>query len=103
MRFLVTCRVPVEKGNELSKAGTLGSTIQANLDEIKPEAVYFAIIDGARGCYFVVDLDDASQMPAVAEPLFLSTGASVTFQPLMTAEGLMKAMPVIEQAAQRFG
>jgi hypothetical protein len=29
MRFMITCRIPVEKGSELAKAGSLGSTIHS--------------------------------------------------------------------------
>jgi hypothetical protein len=36
-----------------------------------PEATYFADIEGARGGYLVINMDDASQVPAMAEPLFL--------------------------------
>jgi hypothetical protein len=49
MRFMITCRIPVEKRNELAKAGSLGSTIQSILEELKPEAAYFSDIEGARG------------------------------------------------------
>jgi len=38
MRFMITCRIPVEKGNELVKNGTLGETIQSILEDLKPEA-----------------------------------------------------------------
>ena len=27
MRFMITCRIPVQKGNELVKNGTLGPTV----------------------------------------------------------------------------
>jgi hypothetical protein len=103
MRFMITCRIPVEKGNELAKAGTLGSTIQSILEVLQPEAAYFADIDGARGGYIVVNVDDASQIPAMAEPLFLALGASVHFHPVMTPEDLGKAAPAIDQAARKYG
>jgi hypothetical protein len=69
MRFVITCRIPVERGNELAKAGSLGSTIQSVLEELQPEAAYFADIEDARGGYIVVNMDDAAQNPAMAEPL----------------------------------
>ena len=40
MRFLVKVKIPVEAGNEAAKAGNLGTTIQAILADLKPEAVY---------------------------------------------------------------
>lgn len=103
MRFMITCRFPVEKGNELAKAGSLGSTIQSILEELQPEAAYFGDIEGARGGYIVVNMDDASQIPAIAEPLFLALGAAIHFHPVMTREDLGKATPAIDQAAQKYG
>ncbi len=44
MRFMITCRIPVEKGNELAKNGILGETIQSIMEELKPEAAYFSDI-----------------------------------------------------------
>jgi hypothetical protein len=49
MRFMVTFRIPTEKGNALAKDGSLGETIQSILEEIQPEAAYFVDMDGARG------------------------------------------------------
>ena len=103
MRFMITCRVPVERGNELAKNGTLGSTVQSILEDLKPEAAYFADMDGCRGGYFVVNLDDASQIPALAEPLFLGLGATVQVHPVMTPEDLGKAAEAIERAARKYG
>ncbi len=42
MRFMLTFRFPNEKGNELARGGNMGQTIQSILEEIKPEAAYFA-------------------------------------------------------------
>jgi Domain of unknown function (DUF3303) len=82
------------------KAGTLGSTIQSIMEELKPEAAYFADMEGGRGGYIVVNMDDASQVPAIAEPLFLGLGATIQVHPVMT---LGKAAPAIEQAAKKYG
>ena len=103
MRFMITCRVPVERGNELAKAGTLGSTIQTIMEELKPEAAYFTDVEGERGAYIVLNMDDASQIPAVAEPLFLGLGATIQVHAVMTPEDLAKAAPAIEQAAKKYG
>jgi hypothetical protein len=103
MRFMITCRIPVDKGNELAKTGSLGSTIQSIMEELNPEAAYFSDIEGARGGYIVVNMDDASQIPAIAEPLFLGLDATIQVHPVMTLEDLGKATPAIEQAAQKYG
>ena len=71
--------------------GRRGPAIEKALGDIKPEAVYFTAKDGQRGGVMIVNMDDASKMPAVAEPLFLSFNATVEFLPAMTPEDLGNA------------
>jgi len=103
MRFMLTFRFPTDKGNELARNGALNQTVRSIIEEINPEAAYFADMEGARGGYLVINMDDASQIPAMAEPLFLGLDATVQIHPVMTAEDLERATPAIEQAAQRYG
>ena len=77
MRFLVKVNIPVEAGNRAAKAGTLGTTIQAILADLKPEAVYFTDGHGQRTAFLFLDMHDASQIPAIAEPWFLAFNASI--------------------------
>jgi len=95
--------MPLEKGNELAKNGTLAQTVQTIMEELKPEAVYFGDIEGARGGYIVVNMDDASQLPAMTEPLFQGFGATIQVHPVMTPEDLAKGTPAIEEAARKYG
>ncbi len=103
MRFLVKASFDVESGNSLARDGRLGATIQTILEELKPEAAYFLAEDGDRTAFLFVDMDDASQIPAVAEPWFLAFNASVSFTPVMVAEDLMKAGPAIDAAVAKYG
>ncbi|MCH7930410.1 MAG: hypothetical protein IIA73_04155 [Proteobacteria bacterium] len=103
MRFLVKAIFDVESGNSLARDGRLGATIQSILEELKPEAAYFLAEDGERAAFLFVEMDDASQIPAVAEPWFLALNASVSFTPVMVAEDLMKAGPAIDQAVKKYG
>ena len=91
MRMLVDIRMPLEPFNALVKNGTAGQVIQKILDDLKPEAAYFAARDGKRGGILVLDVADASKIPSVAEPFFLHFNASVSFHPCMTPEDLGKA------------
>ena len=100
---MLTFRVSPEKGNELARDGNLRPTVQSIVEEINPEAAYFTPMEGARGGYLVINMDDASQIPAIAEPLFIGLDATVQIHPVMTAEDLERATPAIEQAAQRYG
>ena len=101
MRFMITCRIPVEKGEELAKAGSLHSTIQSIMEELKPEAAYFSDTEGARGGYIVVNMDEAFQISAIAETLFVGLGATIEVHRVMTPEELSQATSAIEQASQK--
>ena len=87
----------------MAREGNLRPTVQSIVEEIKPEVAYFCPMEGARGGYLVLNMDDASQIPAMAEPLFIGVDATVQIHPVMTAEDLERATPAIEQAAQRYG
>ncbi len=68
MRCLLKVSIPVERGNTTISDGTLPKTIESILDELKPEAAYFAEENGKRTGFVFFDLKDTSQIPAVAEP-----------------------------------
>ena len=103
MRFIVTASWPVASGNAAARAGTLAKTVQAILEDIKPEACYFAAVNGKRTAIMVVYLADASQIPAVAEPWFLAFDASIEAIPVMLPGDLAAAGPAIEAAVRKFG
>jgi len=103
MRFMVKVIWDVEKGNDLARKGTLGKTAQSILEELKPEAAYFVAEGGKRSAILFVNMDDASQIPAIAEPWFLAVNATVEFQPVMKMEDLLKAGASIEKAVKKFG
>ena len=104
MRTLMHLSIPVESGNEAARAGTLGSTMQKILQEIKVEAAYFtATSSGERGGFIVFDMQDSSQIPSIAEPFFLAFNAKVWFHPVMNAEDLGKSGPRNREAVKEYG
>ncbi len=103
MRFIVKARMDVETANGLARAGKLGSTIQSILEDLKPEAAYFVADEGQRTAILVINMEDASQIPAIAEPWFLAFNADIEATPAMVAEDLEKAGPAIEQAVKKYG
>lgn len=104
MRMLFRVSIPVENGNTAVKAGTLGSTIEKLVAALKPEAAYFYADDNGRRCGSIVfDMQDTSQIPAIAEPWFLAFNANVSFRPVMNAEDLAKAAPGMAKAVKEFG
>lgn len=103
MRMMMKVTMPVETGNEAARKGTLGTTVQKILAEMKPEAAYFAEDGGQRTGYIFFDMTDSSELPAVAEPWFLAFNASLTVRPAMTPQDLAKAGSAIQRAAENFG
>jgi len=102
MRFLLKVTIPVESGNAAAKEKRLGATIHSILEDIKPEAAYFTDDAGRRAGYIFLDLEDASQIPSIAEPWMQSFNASIELHPVMIPEDLMKAEAAIEDAVKRF-
>jgi hypothetical protein len=91
MRVLLNVKIPHEQFNAAAKAGTVGAKLKRILEAIKPEAAYFTEHNGQRGAVIVVDLPDASRIPALAEPWFLTFQADVEFRIAMTPADLEKA------------
>jgi hypothetical protein len=94
----------VGAGNAAAKAGTLGSTIDRILADLKPEAAYFMADDnGERSASIVFDMKETSQIPAIAEPWFLAFNAKVSLRPVMNPQDLAAAGPAIGAAAKNYG
>jgi len=102
MRFLVKANIPVEAGNQAARAGKLGATIQSILADLKPEAVYFTDDNGQRTAFLFVEMNDASQIPAIAEPWFLGLNASIEIHPVMVPDDLARASGAMDAAAEKY-
>jgi hypothetical protein len=91
MRLLMHVRLPLEPFNTAVRNGTAGEKIKRILEATKPEAAYFTEQDGHRGGTFVVNVKDASEIPALAEPWFLTFDAEIELRIAMTPEDLGRA------------
>src|SRR5690348_3724729 len=91
MRILMQVKLPIEPFNTYVKDGSIGVKMQKIMTDAKPEAAYFTELEGHRGGIIVVNMDNASQVPALAEPWFLTFNASVEFKVAMTPEDLGRA------------
>ena len=102
MRCLMKVSIPVETGNVTIADGTLPKTIETILNELKPEAAFFAEDNGKRTGFIFLDLKDTSQIPALAEPWFLAFNAHVELHPAMNLDDLKRATPGIEKAVKSY-
>ena len=103
MRFMFKAILDTAVANAATRDGTMGTKIAAILDDLKPEAAYFLAEDGNRTAVLFLDIQDPSQLPAVAEPWFLLFNARIEAVPAMTSEDLANAGPGIERAVKNFG
>ena len=91
MRFIVKITVPNEPFNTYVKDGSVAHRMGNILAETKPEASYFTELNGVRSAILIVNMDETSQIPAIAEPWFLQFNADVEFHPVMLGDDLAKA------------
>jgi hypothetical protein len=81
MRMVLKINVPVEKGNHAFTHGSLGKTMEALMNRLKPEAAYFCPMNGKRSGMMFLDLTEPSQIIEVVEPLFMKLNAEVESLP----------------------
>jgi hypothetical protein len=96
MRVMMKVSIPVEAGNKAIRDGSLPKTIMSFVEQMKPEASYFAPDAGKRTAFFFFDLKDPTMIPTAAEPFFANLNASIEICPAMNLEdmkvGVEKAM-----------
>lgn len=92
MRCAVQVTIPHEAGNEAQRTGKLAETIEAFAKKWHPEAMYFFPRDGKRAALMIVNMDDSSQLPALAELFFMNFKADVVISPAMTIDDLKKGL-----------
>ena len=102
MRFIIKLRFPIERGNEATADPQFGHKMSELLAELKVEAAYFSLVNGQRGCFLVVNLNDASELPRIMEPFFAWLNADGEAYPVMIPADLQKAGPYIAAAFQKW-
>jgi hypothetical protein len=97
MRFLLKFSFPTtNETNSWIRDGSIGQKMESMFENLQPEAAYFCPVDGTRGGYVIVNMDDASQMVKVGEPFFMELGAKVEIVPVMTREDLREGIQSIQ-------
>src|SRR5262245_19466896 len=92
MRMMLKFTLPVEKGNQAFKDGSLATVMESVMTKLKPEAAYFAPFEGKRGGMLFFDMADPSQIMETVEPFFLDFNAAVELVPVMNGEDLRKGL-----------
>ena len=98
MRMMLKIVIPTEAGNHAIKDGSLHKIFQATMSKLKPEAAYFFAEHGQRSAMMFFDMKDASDIAAIAEPLFAGLNARVQLLPVMNADDLKKGLDTAKQA-----
>lgn len=92
MRFIIRAKIPTEAGNKMIQDPKFISTLEEYINKVKPEASYFFEADGNRVMAFVVNIDSADMIAAIAEPLFQGSDANVEIHPVMSLDDLKKGI-----------
>jgi hypothetical protein len=92
MRVLLTVEMDTAKANAAITDKTLAETISSVLGPLKPEAAYFGSKNGSRTGFIVFDLQEASDIPSIAEPFFQKLGAKISFVPVMNLDDVQEGL-----------
>lgn len=95
MRMLLKATIPTELGNRAIKDGSFAKVMEATMAKLKPEAAYFVAERGRRCALFFFDMRDASDIPGIAEPLFVGLHAEIELVPVMNADDLKKGLGAV--------
>ena len=68
MCAMLTFRIPPEEGNAGLKDGRFTPTLQSIMEDLQPEAAYFGPVEGARGGYLVVNIDNTPSFVLMRNP-----------------------------------
>ena len=103
MRVMIKFTFPVETGNAAVRSGKVGKVMQQIVEDLKPEAAYFYPLDGDRGGFFVVNMQESSQVAEIAERFFFGLNAKVEMTPVMAPDDLQKALSGAQGTIERYG
>ncbi|MEU1484937.1 hypothetical protein [Streptomyces sp. NPDC005752] len=96
MRMLLTAQMDTETSNRAAADGTMSKMIEGIVEQLKPEAAYFTLQNGQRGCLMVFDMQDPARMPPLLEPLF-QAGSKIDLRPVMNLDDLRTGLGGMER------
>src|SRR5215217_4922573 len=62
MRTMVKFTIPTQEANPLVQDGSIGQKMETMLGKLQPEAAYFGPIDGKRGGFIVINMEEESEV-----------------------------------------
>ena len=98
MRMMLRITLPTDRANSAIKDGSFQKAMDATMARIKPEAAYFTANNGCRCAMLFFDMQDASEIPPLAEPLFAVLNAEIELLPVMNADDLKKGLGAAMQS-----
>ena len=98
MRTLLRARLDTEAGNEVIRSGGMPKVMEHAMEQLHPEAAYFAADEGDRCAYLVFDLKEPSDIPVLVEPLFEDLKAKIELTPVMNLEDVTNGLQKLAQS-----
>jgi hypothetical protein len=98
MRTMIRVSMEVNAANRAIMGGELQRTMEELMKMVQPESAYFTTENGKRTAYVFFQLQDPSQIPKIAEPLFQRLGAEIEFKPVMNREELARGLGSLDSA-----
>jgi hypothetical protein len=95
MRMMLKVTFPTEVGNRVLQDGSFTRIMEETMSRLKPEAAYFVADRGRRCAMVFFDMRDASDIPAIAEPLFVGLHAEIELLPVMNIDDLQKGLNAV--------
>ena len=104
MRVMINFALPLESSNTAICTGKLQKVMQQIAEDLKPEAAYFfpTPTEGQRGGFYIVEMQESSQIVEMAERFFFGLNAKVEFVPVMSAVDLEKGLSDVQNTIQRY-
>ncbi len=93
MRLMMKFTIPVERGNEAVKDGTIERAIANLVEATNAEATYFTMINGERGGYIFFEEDDQAQLTRYNESMFAALDAAIEIVPVLSLDDLKRGLP----------
>lgn len=92
MRTMVNFTIPTQEIYPLVQDGSIGQTMESLLGKLQPEAAYFGPIEGKRGGFIVINMEQESEVVTKLEPLWQELGATIETYPVATADELSRGL-----------